>query len=114
MSRLMPRQGQCQSLRQMNDVKQDVTCVQNHIGHLTLSSSLCTVITPGLSCATVGTWPGITPKSPVVDGSSTMSTCARELSRTLSTGCYLLSQRCLSSRACRNVRLSGLPSAACV
>ena len=33
------------------------------------------VTTPGRSCATVGTCPGMTPKSPVNAGSSTRSTC---------------------------------------
>lgn len=47
-----------------------------------LSSSLCTVTTPGRSWATVGTCPGIAPKSPVTAGSSTRSTW-RERQRTM-------------------------------
>lgn len=47
--------------------------VEKSIQPTVLSSSLCTVTTPGRSCATVGTCPGITPKSPVVAGSSTRS-----------------------------------------
>lgn len=44
------------------------------------------VLSAHLSCATVGTWPGMTPKSPVVAGISTRSTCsgATTASRSLS------------------------------
>lgn len=44
-----------------------------------LSSSLCTLTTPGRSWATVGTCPGMTPKSPVTAGINTRSTCERQV-----------------------------------